>query len=127
MFHERIDKRVGDVSRGLASGHSRRSFLARAGQFGVALAGAGIVETVMAPAASAHHVCGHTGTVGTCAGNSTCPAGTTQGGCWAACGCCVGNAVRQLCDCCVTGTTSGYCPSGKRVSCITYKCQTIGC
>lgn len=51
----------------LARRTSRRSFLGRLGQAVVALAGGGLVASVLAPErAEAHHICGHIFTTGSC-------------------------------------------------------------
>lgn len=136
---EHLDSATESRARGLANTHSRRSFLARIGQFGVALTGVGLAEAALAEPAHAHHVCGHTGTSPTCSGNPWpgCNAGQVEGGCWVACGCC-GPRLRRLCDCCVPrcggcstcsccGQAFGYCPTGYCVQCIHFACVEIQC
>lgn len=55
------------IERGLAASTTRRSFLSRVGRTAVALAGGGLVASVLAPErAEAHHICGHTYTTGSC-------------------------------------------------------------
>lgn len=55
------------IERGLAASTTRRSFLARVGRTAVALAGGGLVASVLAPErVEAHHICGHTYTTGSC-------------------------------------------------------------
>ncbi len=51
----------------LAQRTSRRGFLGKVGRGVVALAGGGLVATALAPErATAHHICGHTYTTGSC-------------------------------------------------------------
>jgi len=58
---------VDTLTAALASRTSRRGFLGRLGGAVVALAGGGFVATALAPErASAHHICGHTYTTGSC-------------------------------------------------------------
>lgn len=55
------------AGRSLAQRTSRRGFLGRVGRGVVALAGGGLVATALAPErATAHHICGHTYTTGSC-------------------------------------------------------------
>ena len=55
------------MSTDLAERTSRRSFLGRLGTGVVALAGGSFVASAMRPElAEAHHICGHTGTTGSC-------------------------------------------------------------
>lgn len=55
------------AERSLAQRTSRRGFLGRLGKGVVALAGGGLVASVLAPGrAEAHHICGHTYTTGSC-------------------------------------------------------------
>jgi hypothetical protein len=55
------------AERALARRTSRRGFLGRLGRGVVALAGGGLVATTLAPErASAHHICGHIYTTGSC-------------------------------------------------------------
>ncbi len=55
------------AGRALASHTSRRGFLGTLGRAVVAVAGGGLVASVLAPGrAEAHHICGHTFTTGSC-------------------------------------------------------------
>jgi hypothetical protein len=163
------------ASRSLAQRTSRRGFLGQLGRGVVALAGGGVVASVLAPErAEAHHICGHTYTTKSCphpydplsrtdrygwpvhptygypvdddgrpylhpktqVRHKTCQQMVPMiydfvnnphyGGGWTRC--CYGR-LRHVQDCCsrsqirINGDASlrGYCPSGLRVFCITYR------
>ena len=121
---ELVDRATHDVSRTMSTRHSRRGFLARTAKVAAAVTGVSIVEGSLTAPAYAHHFCGHTGTSPTCSGN-VCT--QLQGGCWYACCPECGIRLKRICDCCVSGTTSGYCPSGYHVNCVTWRCSTGTC
>jgi hypothetical protein len=122
---QRMDSYTTRRSMVVARRRSRRSFLARTGQAAVALVGAGMVESRLVGTAQAHHFCGHTGTTGTCSGGVC---NYTSGGCWyACCSGCGSGRIRKICDCCRSGYSGGYCPSGTGVYCVYHRCTSGLC
>ena len=122
---EFIDQTTQDAARNAASRHSRRGFLARTAKVAAALGGVSLVEGSLVAPAYANHFCGHTGTSPTCSGN-VCT--YLQGGCWYACCPECGGRLKRICDCCTScGGTTGYCPSGYCVNCVTWRCTTGTC
>lgn len=126
---DRVDGMVERESRRAAATQSRRGFLSHLGKLGAVVAGVSAIDAVaFAESAAAQHFCGHLGTTATplCSNPSYCDAGTVAGGCWYGC-CCTSSRLRQLCDCCISGSNSGYCPSGYKVKCIKIGCTNLGC
>jgi hypothetical protein len=169
------------AERHIASRTSRRGFLGKLGRSVVVLAGGGVIATALAPErASAHHICGHIASTGSCPhpfgklartdsfgfpvhpkyGYPVDDEGeiytdpTTQerhkiceetvpstypfvkhpkyGGGWTRC--CNGR-LRHIQDCCSAsrvringdGSVTGYCQTGLRVFCITYRELEASC
>jgi hypothetical protein len=121
-----IDDLVERLGRRLAARTTRRTFLGRAAQVGVVVAGGTALATLLTERAEAR-VCGQSGVSPTCP-TYDCPglgADSVWGWCWyASPGCCAGGGLKKICDCCTTGwpNVHGYCPSGTNVRCIVESC-----
>ena len=114
------------LSRRSAARSTRRTFLARAGQAAVLVAGGPALATLLVERAEAR-VCGQSGVAPKCPTFDCTYADSVWGWCWyASPGCCAGGGLKKICDCCTLHWpfVHGYCPSGYNVRCIVESCLT---
>jgi hypothetical protein len=109
------------ISRWLAGRSSRRSFLGRAGQAAVLVAGGEVMAGLLLADPAEARVCGQSGVSNKC---PTYDCDEVWGWCWYSTGCCADGLLKKICDCCGFGfpNVHGYCPSGHNVKCIVESC-----
>lgn len=119
-----LDGTVERAARWLAARWTRRSFLARSGQVGLAVAGGSVLSTLLIEQAEAR-VCGQSGYSLKCP-TYDCPSPAVWGWCWYASGCCADGSMKKICDCCLLNfpNVHGYCPTATNVYCIVESCGT---
>lgn len=118
------DGLVEGLSRWMAARQTRRSFLGRAGKFGVVVAGGTTLAGLLAHQAEAR-VCGQSGVSPKCSTFDCLGSGSVWGWCWyASPGCCLYDGLKKICDCCTYDwpNVHGYCPTGYNVRCIVESC-----
>lgn len=116
-----VDDWTERVGRWLAGRSTRRSFLGRAGQMAVLVAGGELIADLLLGEPAEARVCGQSGVSPKCA---TYDCDAVWGWCWYATGCCADGALKKICDCCAHNwpNVHGYCPSGTNVKCIVESC-----
>ena len=120
-----FDDLVERLSRRTAARSTRRTFLGRAGQAAVLVAGGPALATLLVERAEAR-VCGQSGVAPRCPTFDCEYSDSVWGWCWyASPGCCAGGGLKKICDCCTRDWpfVHGYCPSGYNVRCIVESCH----
>ena len=116
-----LDDLTERAGRWLAGRTTRRSFLGRAGQLAVLVAGGEAMANLLLGDPAEARVCGQSGVSEKC---PTYDCDDIWGWCWYATGCCADGGLKKICDCCAVDfpNVHGYCPSGTNVKCIVESC-----
>jgi hypothetical protein len=116
-----VDGLTEHAGRWLAGRTTRRSFLGRAGQLAVLVAGGEAMAQLLLGHRAEARVCGQSGVSEKC---PTYDCDAVWGWCWYATGCCADGGLKKICDCCAVDwpNVHGYCPEGTNVKCIVESC-----